>query len=151
MEIQFRQARKADMDIVLEMMSDFSAIDQYPFDMALRKENLSTFIGNHELGRLWIICHQNEIVGYMVLAYSFSFEFKGRDAFIDELYLKENYRSKGTGGKALDFILLQAHELGVKAIHLEVEIHNEKGNKLYFKKGFKNHNRILMTKFMDNK
>lgn len=40
----------------------------------------------------------------------------------------------------------QVPQLGLKALHLEVERHNEKGKKLYVKKGFKEHERALMTK-----
>jgi ribosomal protein S18 acetylase RimI-like enzyme len=49
---------------------------------------------------------------------------------------------------AIDFVLHEATLLGIKAIHLEVEKHNEKGNRLYTKKGFKEHNRFLMTNFL---
>ena len=46
----------------------------------------------------------------------------------------------------IDHIDEHAQELGIKALHLEVERHNEKGKRLYIKKGFKEHERALMTK-----
>jgi len=63
----------------------------------------------------------------VVLAFGFSFEYKGRDAFIDELFLKEAYRKKGIGGQTMRFVEQQAKELGVHAIHLEVEKSNRTG------------------------
>jgi GNAT superfamily N-acetyltransferase len=149
MEILFKEAEIKNIPEILNMMKAFNAIDQYPFDAELRKKNLLQFILTKDLGRLWMVFDGRIIVGYIALTFGFSFEFKGRDAFVDELFIVENYRSKGVGSMAIDFVLRQARPLGVKAIHLEVEKHNEKGNRLYTKKGFKEHNRFLMTKFID--
>jgi ribosomal protein S18 acetylase RimI-like enzyme len=146
--IHFKKAEKENIDEILRMMKDFNAIDNYPFDRELRKTNLLSFISNSELGQLWIIHDGDSTVGYIILAFGFSFEFKGRDAFIDELFIEERFRNQGIGSLAIDFIFQQAAELGVKAIHLEVEKHNEKGNSLYRKKGFKDHDRFLMTRFV---
>ena len=82
----------------------------------------------------------------MVLAACLSFEFKGFPALIDELYLMDSYRGKGIGGQVIDFVEAQAQLMQIKALHLEVERHNEQGKKLYEKKGFKEHGRALMTK-----
>jgi ribosomal protein S18 acetylase RimI-like enzyme len=149
MEIIFKEAEIKNIPEIVNMMQAFNAIDNYPFDAELRKKNLLQFILTRDLGRLWMIFDRTSIVGYMALTFGFSFEFKGRDAFVDELFIKEKYRSQGIGSQAIDFALRQAKPLGVKAIHLEVEKHNEKGNRLYTKKGFKEHNRFLMTKFID--
>jgi GNAT superfamily N-acetyltransferase len=148
MDLKFREAQIEDTEEILRMMKDFNAIDNYPFEKELRQQNIQKFINGKDLGRLWMILDSTTIIGYVVLAFSFSFEFKGRDAFIDELYLEKAHRSKGAGGATLEFVFQQATSLGVKAIHLEVERHNEKGNALYQKKGFKNHERFLMTKFL---
>jgi len=132
------------------MMKDFYSIDNYSFDSELGKENLIKFINTKELGRLWLIQIDEKIVGYVVLTFGFSFEYKGRDAFIDELYLKANYRNQGFGKTTLEFLNRKAKEIGINAIHLEVEKHNEKGNKLYESQGFKTTNRrMLMTKIID--
>jgi diamine N-acetyltransferase len=146
MEIYFREAPLEKLDAILGMMKDFSAIDNYAFNREERKENLFRFTASKEMGRLWTIYADELMVGYAVLAFGFSFEFGGRDAFIDELYITESYRNKGIGGKTLEFIFANAPALGIKAIYLEVEKHNEKGNVLYVKKGFKDHNRHLMTR-----
>jgi diamine N-acetyltransferase len=148
MEIAYHLAHKNDIEEILQMMAAFNAIDSYPFSADLTRANLNKFITNENLGRLWMIRSGETVVGYVVLTFGFSFEFKGTTAFIDELFLKEPYRGKGLGGQIIDFIQLQARQLQLKALHLEVEKHNEKGKKLYTKKGFKEHNRVLMTRFM---
>ncbi|WPP53008.1 GNAT family N-acetyltransferase [Catalinimonas niigatensis] len=148
MNISYPLAQAEDLKKILEMMEDFYGIDAYPFDKLLTAANLKQFVANPNLGRLWLITSDRETLGYLVLTFGYSFEFKGRDAFLDEFYLKEAYRSQGIGSQAIDFVLEQAKALGIQAVHLEVERHNEKGTRLYRSKGFKEHKRTLMTKWL---
>lgn len=145
--VSFQTATPADVPAVLDMMADFNAIDGYPFDADLTRNNLLHFVNHPELGRLWLLCiHTDTIVGYACLAFGFSFEYRGRDAFLDELYIKPSFRNQGIGQKALDFIEAEAVGLGVNAIHLEVEHHNAVGNGIYEKRGFKGKQRYMLTK-----
>ena len=131
---------------VLGMMEEFSAIDGYIFDQATRSQNLQEFLNNPELGRLWVIRVRNENIGYVALTFGFSFEYMGKDAFIDELFIKSEFRGKGVGYSTMEFVEGQANILGVKAIHLEVEVSNERGNRLYKKCRYLKSDRTLLTK-----
>lgn len=146
MQINFRVATKKDVLEILTMMEQFNAIDNYPFDKLKTNNNISDFLSDTNLGRIWLVQNENMIIGYLILAFSYSFEHGGRDAFIDELFLKSEYRRMGIGGLAMDFISEEASKLGVKVIHLEVEQHNDGGVKLYREKGFKDNGRILLSK-----
>ncbi|MBI3220875.1 MAG: GNAT family N-acetyltransferase [Bacteroidetes bacterium] len=144
--LNFELATNETIPSILEMMEQFYAIDQYPFDEEKNKKNLHLFINNPELGRLWLIKMEKQLVGYVCLAYCFSFEYGGRDAFIDELFIKTEFRNQGIGQQTMDFLENASMKLGVNSIHLEVEKHNEAGKKLYFKKGYSDTGRHLLTK-----
>ena len=146
MKIDFRIPEKDDFPEILHMMETFYSIDHYEFDKSVSEKNLKTFLTDIRLGRLWMICLHNQPIGYIVLTFGFSFEYHGRDAFIDELFIKEEYRNKGIGKKAMKFIERESSELGIHAIHLEVENHNEKANHLYLQQGYTGNNRALLTK-----
>ncbi len=126
------------------MMQDFYTIDNYPIDIEISAKLFKEFISNENLGKSWLIFSENEIVGYVILTFSFSFEYKGKIAFLDELYIKENFRGKGIGKLTIDFIKQQAIQLNVKLIYLEVENHNVKAQKLYLANEFEMHNRKLL-------
>lgn len=126
------------------MMQNFYAIDNYPIDIVASKKLFEEFIHNEHLGKAWLIYDEKEIIGYVILTFVFSFEYKGRIAFLDELYLSEKARGKGIGKKTMDFIKVQAEELKLKVIYLEVENHNENAQKLYLGSNFTVHNRKLM-------
>jgi len=131
-------------ETITSMMQDFYAIENYPIDLETSKKLFHEFITDENLGKCWLIYYDGEIVGYVILTYIFSFEYQGRIAFLDELYIKEIYRSKGIGSKTITFITNQAKLLNVKLIYLEVEPHNENAQKLYLANHFETHNRKLL-------
>jgi GNAT superfamily N-acetyltransferase len=140
----FKPFEAADAAVVVYMMEQFYAIDNYPIDAAVAKGLFFEFTENESLGRGWLILSDGEVVGYVVLTFVFSFEYKGRIAFLDELYISDTARGRGLGKQALDFIEEQAKALSIKIIYLEIEGHNTVAQKLYLSKGYSIHNRGLM-------
>ena len=131
---------------VLKMMASFYRIDGYDFDLESTQKNLNEFSSNENLGRLYLIRKDGQNIGYIVLTFGYSFEYNGRDAFIDELYIEEGYRGQGIGDMTMDFIASESKKLGINAVHLEVEKHNQNARTLYSKKGYSFNDRILLTK-----
>ena len=126
------------------MMQEFYAIDDYSMDIDLSKKLFEEFIGNENLGRSYLIYDNIEIVGYAICTFIFSFEYKGRMAFFEELYIRECARGQGIGNKAVDFIKQEAAKYNVKMMYLEVENHNEIAQTLYLANDFVIHNRKIM-------
>lgn len=146
MELSLQEAKTSDIPELLSMMSDFYSIDNYLFEREKTKRNLHKFIANDQLGKVWILLEENNIRGYIILCFGYSFEHGGRDAFIDEFYIKPDCRNQGLGGKTLKYINEKVKDFGVNKIHLEVEQHNVVGSALYRKMGFTDNGRILLSK-----
>ena len=142
--ITFRQLEISQIDSITKLMQDFYVIDNYPFDIEVSKKLFLEFISNENLGKSWLICSDEEVIGYVILTFIFSFEYQGKIAFLDELYIKETARGKGIGNQTIQFIKEQILLLNVKVIYLEVENHNEKAQKLYIANDFEIHNRNLL-------
>lgn len=147
-EVSFRIATGQDVEGLIEYMRVFYAIDGYAFDESVARESLSEFVSSPSLGTIWLIELDLVSVGYVALTYSYSFEYHGRNAYVDELYIDSEYRGHGIGTKALDFVLAHCRTQKVKAVHLEVERGNVVGQSLYRKTGFVDHDRFLMTKWL---
>ena len=107
-------------------------------------ETSRKFIANQNLGKAWLILADNEIIGYVMLTFVFSFEYGGKIAFIDELFLSEQTRGKRIGKQTLEFLKSESDWLGLKLLYLEVESHNKKAENLYLSAGFETHHRLLM-------
>lgn len=142
--IHFKSTTPSDIDVIVSLMRDFYAIDNYLINTEKSKQLFKTFIENENLGKSWLIYHNHEVVGYVILTFVFSFEYGGTIAFLDELYLSETARGKGIGNAALQFIQTEALKLKLKVIYLEVEHHNENAQKLYIAHDFAVHQRKLM-------
>ncbi len=125
-------------------MQQFYAIDNYPIDVVKSAELCREFIQNETLGKAWIIVCDGKTAGYVILSFIFSFEYGGRIAFIDELFIKPGMQGKGLGKQAVTFIQQQTQALNIKLLYLEVENHNEIAQKLYTSQGFEVHKRGMM-------
>lgn len=81
----------------------------------------------------WVFEENGEIIGYGMIAKSFSTEFGKPCIWIEDIYLKENYRDRGLGSAFISFI----REAFPKAVlRLEVESENERAVHVYRKNGF---------------
>ena len=148
--VQFRLAVAEDESALLRMMRNLAEQEPgaYYFDEPVVREVLRKFLASPDLGQAWVFLDRETPVGYIVLTFGYSFEFHGRDSFIDELYIEPQYRRKGIGRRAMQFVEERARELGVNAIHLEVDQGNDAAAELYRRAGYDDHARFLMTKWL---
>jgi ribosomal protein S18 acetylase RimI-like enzyme len=133
-----------DIDILTAMRHEFYAIDGVQIDIEESKKLFAQFIENENLGKAWLIFLESEIIGFVILTFVFSFEYGGKIAFIDELYLSENARSKGIGKQTMAFIAAESQKMDLRLLYLEVDDHNLNAKKLYLSAGFEFHNRLIM-------
>lgn len=145
MTIELEVAELAEADAILEMMERFYAEERYSFDREKARSALVPFLADANLGRAWIVKDGEAAVGYFMLTLGWSLEYGGRDAFVDELFVSPSHRGRGLGRRALDVIAEACRELGVQALHLEVEKDNPAAE-LYRRWGFEDHGRRMMTR-----
>ncbi len=81
----------------------------------------------------YVIENSKEIQGYTMVAKSFSTEFGKTCIWLEDLYVKEEYRGLGIGKMLMDFITKKYTDC---IFRLEVEEENERAVNLYKKCGF---------------
>lgn len=145
---RFRLAQEADADLILEFMREYYAFDGHHFDEENSPAALVGLLRDDSLGCIWLIQDGDAAVGYIVLTLGYSLELFGRDAFIDEFYLRETYRGRGWGRQAMAFVEDAARSLGVNSIHLEVTRSNTTAHRIYRKLGFEDRQHHLMTNWI---
>jgi ribosomal protein S18 acetylase RimI-like enzyme len=146
----FRPAAAEDEQALLHMMRSLAEQEPgaYFFDEPTVRGVLRKFLASPDLGCAWVFLDGETPVGYIILTFGYSFEYHGRDSFIDELYIQPQYRLQGIGKRAMQFVEERARELGVNAIHLEVDQGNDPAAELYRRAGFDDHARFLMTRWL---
>jgi ribosomal protein S18 acetylase RimI-like enzyme len=145
---QFRLATEPDADLLLEFMQAYYAFDGHAFDQAKARVALTEMLRDANLGRAWIILDRSVPVGYIVLCFGYSLEWLGRDGFVDEFYLREEYRGRGWGRKTMAFVEEAAREAGIRALHLEVVRQNLAALELYCRLGFHEHDSRFLSKWV---
>lgn len=147
METTFRIAENSDTQTLAKLIREFHEFEHLPFDDKT-VHALIKMLNDESLGRVLLIQQGSEAIGYIVLTFGYSLEFLGRDAFIDELYIQERHRGQGIGTRSMQFVENICPELGIQALHLEVDKNNTKAQSLYRQVGFQDHDRYLMTKWL---
>lgn len=142
----FQIATPKHIDGILPLMREFYLDEGYPFDETAARSALEEFIRNPNLGELWVATEGDQVVAYIAVTFGFSFEFGGRDAFVDELVVAPSHQGQGLGTKALAVAEAVCRTAGVRALHLEVERGKDHARRLYERSGFVEHSRYLLTK-----
>ena len=145
---QFRAAVESDADVLLEFMQAYYKYDGHGFDREKARAALVGLLRDSRYGCAWLVLDGDRTVGYIVLCFGYSLEWLGRDAFVDEFYLREEYRGRGWGRKAMEFVEEEARRERIRTLHLEVMHKNVRAFDLYRKMGFREHPSTLLSKWI---
>lgn len=124
---------------------------EYGFDLSddHRAAALAPLLEGSPLGAAWLFGPRLAPTGYVIITFGWSMEFGGMDAFVDELYIRPNVRKRGIASEALSTIASSLSDVGVKALHLEVDRADEATQRLYARAHFKLRDRYaLMTRVL---
>ena len=130
-------------------MREFYAGERLPFEGPVLRRALTELLAEPLHGAAWLARADGVAVGYGVLCCGFSLEYGGRDGFVDELYVRPQWRDRGIGNRLLDAMEARCRASGLAALHLEVDHGNPDGKRLYSRRGFVDHDRHLMTKWLE--
>ena len=136
-----------DLPALLAMMQAYYAYDGLEYSPEVEAA-VSALLALPDAGRVWLIQSQSQRIGYAVVTFWYSLEFRGKAAFLDEIYLTDAARGLGLGGEVIESIATYCRGLGVHSLRLEVEHENLRAQRAYHKAGFITHPRHLMTKWL---
>ncbi len=144
-QVDIRETNATDLESILVLMREYYAFGGLTFNEVRSRQALATLLGDRALGQIWLIIDAGVPVGYAALT-GYSLEYEGRDAFVDEIYLRASHRGHGIGEQALAVMEDACHAHGVQALHLEVRAGNRNAQRAYRGAGFQARDRYLMTK-----
>jgi ribosomal protein S18 acetylase RimI-like enzyme len=147
MALVFRPATTGDAELLLGMMREYYSFDHIPFASRWARKSLTTLLADAAMGRVWLVESEGQAIGYLVMTFGYGLEYQ-RDAWIDELYVREPFRGQGIGRQAVDFALSACPSLAIAALHLVVTPGNARAQHLYESMGFEDEGRRMLTKWI---
>jgi ribosomal protein S18 acetylase RimI-like enzyme len=147
-EITFKIAENSDIETLVKFIREYYEYDSHPFDDEKVRRALAKILNDTSIGRVWLLQDGSEAIGYIVLTFGYSLEAGGRDALIDEVYIRESHRGQGLGRKVIHFVEGVCSSLGIQVLNLEVERRNTAAQSFYRKVGFEDQDSYLMTKWI---
>lgn len=130
-----RKAQPQDKEIYLELAREFynseAVLHPVPEEHLLRTYN--EFVRSEVYTECFILEKDGETAGYALIAKTFSQEAGGLTVWIEELYIRPEFRSKGLGRSFFAFLL---ENRPAARYRLEVEPENERAVALYGSLGF---------------
>jgi GNAT superfamily N-acetyltransferase len=140
-------ATTGDLESLVPMMRQMQEDDPWsePFHEPTVRANLAELLQNPAYGVIYLVREENAPIAYLVICFDYSLEYRGKGAWIDELFVEAAHRGKGIGTQLLDLAEAASREHHAKFIHLEVT-HGNPAIELYRRRGFQDHQRYLMSK-----
>jgi GNAT superfamily N-acetyltransferase len=150
MPISFTRATLADLESLLLLMRHMQEADPWTesFHEPTVRATLAELLQNPVYGVIYLARQESALLAYVVICFDYSLEYRGKGAWIDELFVEASNRGKGIGTQLLDLAETASREHSAKFLHLEVT-HGNPAIELYRRRGFYDHQRYLMSKRLD--
>jgi GNAT superfamily N-acetyltransferase len=116
MTLQLRDATLQDSDLLLEFMAGFNQEEGIAFEPEVYRDRINAAFQFPQFVKVWLVTVNSAPVGYAIMTFTFSFEFGGIQAAIDEVYLCSTQRRKGLGTLVLELLEREAANSGAKAL-----------------------------------
>ncbi|MEM9247478.1 MAG: GNAT family N-acetyltransferase [Pseudomonadota bacterium] len=111
-----------------------------------RRAGLLPLLEGSPYGAVYFVGPQAAPVGYLAVTFSWSIEFGGMDAMLDELWIRPAVRGRGLATEALTALIAALTPTGVRAISLEAEA-GSPAAALYRRLSFESRDRyVLMSR-----
>ena len=135
--LTFRDITAADHDLILPMVADFYRTDAVDHEVPveiMERSFAACADPDEPLLRGVLVSRGEEAVGYVYLTFCYSAEVGGRCVFIEEIFLKEQFRGMGLGREIMDWMEREYPE--VRRFRLEVTQVNKSAIALYEGSGY---------------
>jgi len=141
-----RRAGPDDLHELVAMMAEFYSDSPYTLNPRRAAEAFAPLLADERLGHVWFIrAADSREVGYLVLTFSYSMEYGGPSAVVDDFFVRPAFRGAGLGKAALAEATSLCAARGVRAIHVETGEDNPRALAVYRSVGFADTHRVHLT------
>lgn len=132
-----REIKSDDKIDFIKMCMDFYNTDgvDHSIPVSNMEKTFNLLMEGLDFAKAYVCEKNNKTVGYILLALTYSNEAGGMVVWIDEIYVKPEFRSQGIGSELIDFVI-DKYKDNAARFRLEITESNMGAKKLYLSKGF---------------
>lgn len=113
---QIRPITTNDFDILIELFNEFARFQKMPEKMInsakqMRKEQAYL--------NVFVAVQDNKVVGYVTYFFAY-YTWVGKSLYMDDLYVRPNFRKKGIGSLLINGVISTAKKEGCKKLRWQV-------------------------------
>ena len=139
-----RRADRNDLPRLLELGAEYCTADGHDIDLDRMRAGFAGLLDDDAHGVVVVVDVDGSVEGYGVVTWGWSVEIGGREAVLDELYVRS--RNRGLGSQLVAEIERECAGRGVLRIFLETERPNDAARRLYGRLGYAEDDSIWMSK-----
>ncbi len=129
-------ATAGDTEKLIALIARYHAFEGLETTDEQRRAALDTLFSGEVQTAIWLIGPRKSPVGYIAISFGFSIRLGGRNAFIDEFFIRDSVRGRGMGSQTLATIVPLLRQLGICSLHMEIPQNNSGARRLYERAGF---------------
>jgi len=143
-EIKFRKTTEEDIPVILDLIKEIAIYENMLDKVNATEVSLKESIfHNNRAEALFIECN-DKVIGYIIYFFNFS-TFVGKEGmYIEDLYIKQEYRGHGIGKKAFEVLVNIAKENKCERVEWTCLDWNEPSLKFYKNIGAKQMNEWIL-------
>ncbi len=108
MNVTIRKAKREDTLVILDLIKGIAEYEKLSDQVEATKELLEQQLFEEKNAFVILACIENLVVGFALYFFNFS-TFKGKKGlYLEDLYIKPEYRKQGIGNQMFDYLIQEA-------------------------------------------
>ena len=142
--LKFKRTIEQDIPVILDFIKQIAIYENMLDKVTATEESLKESIFDNNRAEALLIEFNNEVIGYIIYFFNFS-TFVGREGiYLEDLYIKPEYRGKGIGKKSFEVLVNIAKENKCERLEWTCLDWNEPSLKFYKSIGAKQMNEWII-------
>lgn len=117
MIVTIRDIRDSDFETLIALFKEFAAFEKLPEKMT---NSVDQMLAERAFLKGFVaVSETNEIIGYVTYFFAY-YTWIGKSLYMDDLYVRNEYRGKGVGSKLINQVIELAKQEGCKKLRWQV-------------------------------
>ncbi len=131
MKIEIRKAGPEDFVYVYALIREFAVFIQTPEKVVTSPARM---VADKDYFHCYVAVDEEKIIGFATYFIAY-YSWTGKTIYLDDLYVKENYRGQGIGNALFDSVIQTAKNENCRKVRWQVSKWNSKAIAFYKKRG----------------